>query len=355
MARRRRRGEGSVSYDRTAKAWVARVSLGVRDGKRIRHKLSAPTEQGAKDQLERLQRAYAAGAEPATMTLDEYLEGWLADHSHTIRPSTHRSYAGHIRVHIAPLLGGIIVAKLRPADVRRLIAVTLASGRSPSTVGRIIATLHVALAELVEERALTDNPASVKLPRVEHVPVRGMTAAEAVILSEAIRGDQFESLYRLLMGSGIRVGEATGLDWRDIHLAERFVIVRRSKTRARAVPISADAAAALAGMPAGLPDRPVFLGPRTGERLDGSTVLHAFHRLLAAKGLRPMRVHDLRHAVATLMLAAGTPMRVISEQLGHSNPAMTARTYAHVVPESQRAALDALDRAMGPVNGSRTA
>ena len=70
---------------------------------------------------------------------------------------------------------------------------------------------------------------------------------------------------------------------------------------------------------------------------------HALPYLLGKKG--PLRLAPLKlcHGAATLMLADGTPMRVIAEQLGHRNPALTARVYAHIVPEAQRAAVHALE------------
>jgi hypothetical protein len=80
----------------------------------------------------------------------------------------------------------------------------------------------------------------------------------------------------------------------------------------------------------------------------GTSVSHALPRILAAAGLQPIAPHVLRHAAATLMLADGHSMRVISEQLGHRNPALTARIYAHVVPEAQRAAVTIAERASTP-------
>jgi integrase len=163
---------------------------------------------------------------------------------------------------------------------------------------------------------------------------------------EAINGDPLEPLYVLLLGSGLRLGEAVALTWRDIDLEAGFVSVRVSKSRVRATPINEEAAEALrvhrAKTPRYGPDEPVFLGPRTRERLRGSTVSHAFPRLLEKAGLPRMTVHQLRHGHATLLLAQGVPMRVIADQLGHADPGFTARVYSHVVPSMQNAAVKGL-------------
>ena len=85
VARRRRRGDGSVFYSDSEKCWIARISIGTRDGRPVRHKTRAATERGARAALESLQRTYGAGGDLAVMTLDEYLAEWLKAHG----PSDH--------------------------------------------------------------------------------------------------------------------------------------------------------------------------------------------------------------------------------------------------------------------------
>jgi integrase len=350
---RRARSTGSVYFDKANQTWWARVSLGKRDGRPYGKKARAPSRDAALAELEQLNRLYVAGGTPARQTLDEYLTEWHAGHKGTVRASTAVSYAGHINLHISPLLGGIMVAKLRPADVRRLIAELHRKKLSPATIGRIVTTLRMALAQGVRERSLADNAAAgVALPRVEHEPVRALTEATATAIIDATANTFIGDLVVLLLGSGLRVGEALGLDWRDV--GEGFVVVRRSKTKVRAVPISADAVEALerhrkASRRYG-PDVPVFLmqrrarKPENGDRLPVATVTHAFPRILEVAGLPRMRVHDLRHGVATLMVARGVHMRLIAQQLGHADPAITARTYAHVLPEQAMDSVQVLNR-----------
>lgn len=269
------------------------------------------------------------------------------EHEPNVSPATMVSYSGHVERHISPLLGGIMVARLQPSDVRRLIADRLRAGLSAATVGRIVTTLRIALGQAVKDRSLPDNAAAgVRLPRVIREPVRALTAEQVVKIRDAIRGDQFEAFYVLLMGSGLRAGEACGLDWRDIDFDRRSVFVRKGKTAraVRTVPISAEVVEVLRQHRATAkrvgPREPVFIGPRTKDRLVPSTVSHAFPRLLEAHGLPRMRVHDLRHGYATRSVARGVHMQVIADNLGHANPAITASTYAHVAPEHRREAAD---------------
>jgi integrase len=264
-----------------------------------------------------------------------------------VRASTLVSYQGHVERHISPLLGGIVVARLQPSDVRRLIADRLAAGLSPASVGRIVTTLRIALNQAVRDRSIPDNPAAaVRLPRVQREPIRAATADDFSRIREAVRGDQLEALYVLLMGTGMRCGEACDLDWRDVDLDGGTVFIRRGKTSrsVRTINLSASVVLALrahrAKAPRVGPNEPVFLGPRAGERLRTWTVSHAFPRLLERHGLPRMRVHDLRHGFATRAISRGASLRTVADILGHARPSQTTDTYAHVVPEDQRQAVD---------------
>ena len=344
--RRGRRGEGTVY--RSDGAWIARYPLGAANGKRVSKRVRCHSEREARGELERLRRTYGSGGDPATGTLGTYLHEWL--HSHRgIRPSTLTSYTGHVNLHIDPLLGGILLAKLRPADVRRLIDNLEAKRLKPATIVRIVTTLRIALNAAIADRTLVDNAAAhIKLPKVERGPVRPLTASAADAIVDATADTWIGPLVRLLLGSGMRLGEAIGLDQGDVLLDAGFVRIRISKTVIRAVPISDDAVAALrealAAAPRRGPNEPVFYSPRKGDRLRGSSVTHALPRFLQRAGLAELTPHALRHGAATLMLAEGVPMRVISEQLGHQNPALTSRLYAHVIPEQQRGAVAHLER-----------
>ena len=345
--RRRRRGEGTVY--RSDGSWIARLPLGTVNGKRVSRRVRCKTEREALQALEQLRRDYGHG-NPATGTVGQYLAAWLTNHGRSVRKRTRESYEGHVNHHISPLLGGIPLARLQPADVRRLVGELERKKLAPASIHRVVTTLRIALNAAIRDRMLVHNAADIReLPRVERVPVRAMLQDEADLILDTVEPTWIGPIVRLLLGSGIRISEAIGLDQSDLLLDEGFIRVRHSKTDVRAVPITDDAVAALrealAAAPRIGPNEPVFYSPRhPTERMGRHSVSHALPRILEPVGLGHITPHALRHGVATLMLTSGHQMRVISEQLGHRNPALTARTYAHVVPQAQRAAVTSLER-----------
>lgn len=361
-SREYRRGEGAVYRDKSAGVWVASVSLGWRDGKRIRRRVTAPSKDIARLELSRLRQAYGTAGESALLPLGKYLDQWLGVVRPTITPSTWTSYSGHVKTHITPLLGNITVARLRPADVERLIAERLSAGKSPATVQRILVTLRMALDVLVKRGELQRNPAAmVRPPRVERHPVEAMTPTMAENILDAVKDDRLAALYVLLLGTGMRLGEATALDWRDVRADSVFIRKGKTKAATRTVPLPPFVIEALDDhrnlTPRYGPGEPVFLGEQ-GERLRGDYVSHAFPKLLRRKKVigddERFRVHDLRHGTATLLLQRGVPMREIADILGHANPAVTAQVYAHVSEDQKRSAMQKLED-IGSRNGSRSA
>jgi integrase len=340
--RRGRRGDGTIT-ERDGR-YLARFSR-TEGGKRIRESKTFDLRGDAEWWLSQAKRH---GEAPEDVRLADYLERWLRG-KRGIAASTRLQYDNHIRLHLVPMLGGYRLVDLRRRHVdafveQRLGHVSTGTGRplSPSTVRAILVTLRSALQEAVP-RDIPDNPAArVEAPKVHREPVKALTPDDAAALIAAVRETWMEHIVRVLLGSGMRVGEAVALNQGDVH--DGWVQLRKSKTTIRSVRLSRDANEAIHAAIKSAPRRgkgePVFFGPRTGDRLSRHSLTHALSK---ATGLS---AHALRHGTATLMVAAGVHMRVVAEQLGHANPAMTARVYAHVSPESQVAALSVLDEAV---------
>ncbi len=169
---------------------------------------------------------------------------------------------------------------------------------------------------------------------------------------------------------GLRRGELIGLRWSDVDLEGaqlrvasqiqqiRGQSVRTSvKTRAgnRTLPLDHDLVAILRDHRRNQEEEQRLLGPawqdhglvfpsECGTPLSPRSLARQVDRLLAAAGLPRRRLHDLRHTAATLMLAAGVPMVDVSHMLGHSSAEVTARVYAHSLPEQRLRAVAAVTR-----------
>jgi integrase len=231
------------------------------------------------------------------------------------------------------------------------------------------------LRDAVRLGVLAESPAAlVDLPRVRRVRrgLRALDAGQAVRFLDAAQSDRLYAMYVVGIDSGMRPGELFALHWPEVDLAAGTVSVRRSledidghlrlkepKTpeSLRTIPLSPRSVAALAAHRERMRDegRDVETGPvfvsLWGHLLRGPNVLRrSFRPTLQRAGLPIIRMYDMRHTCATLLLAAGVPLRTVSERLGHASPTLTLANYAHVLPTMQQAAAEAMGKILGPAD-----
>jgi integrase len=181
--------------------------------------------------------------------------------------------------------------------------------------------------------------------------------------------DRFHALWVVLLRTGMRPGEALALRWSDlsdgrltIHrtlvngagVGRVFETPKTNKSR-RGVSIDKSTQAALAAhrkrqieerlrMGAEYKDQGLIFATIYGGPLNRDAISRRFKKLVRKAGLPDLRMYDLRHSQATLMLAAGVPLKVISERLGHANISMTADIYMAVLPDMQQQAAESMER-----------
>jgi integrase len=311
------------------------------------------------------------------LTVGEHLDRWLTDSvRNTVRQRTCERYEQIARVHIKPALGHLKLKTLTTAHVRGLYREKLDSGLSPRTVRYVHVTLHKALKQAVADGLIPRNAAaSVKAPRPREKEVRPLTQEQARSFLEAVRGDRFEALYVLAVHCGLREGELLGLKWDDLDLDAETLAVRRtlSQTRehghvfelpkngkGRQIKLTTGALKALRRhRKAQLEQRMRLTGlwvdnglvfpNQVGKTMNARNLTaRSFKPLLQRAGLPPsVRMHDLRHTCATMLLKMGQHPEYVQERLGHATIAITLDTYSHVLPGMGDGLADAMYHAMG--------
>lgn len=378
MAKRRGHGEGSVferRVDGKVVGYVAMLDLGYVDGRRRRQAFYGKTKAEVRDKLDAAREAKRKGTLPARrVTVEQWLTRWLKDGGPSLRPTTREHYEAHCRLHLIPTLGRIALDRLTPSDVRALLNAKIEVGLSPRSVHHLRAVLRNALHAAERDGLVYRNVAALaEPPHVPHVEMRTLTPDEVRTFQAAIAGTDDEALYITTLSLGLRQGEVLGLRWSDVDLDgrslrvsqalqridRRFVFVEpKSKTSRRSVRLSTSVVELLRGHRAQQNQERLRLGPKWldldlvfcgphGEPLEGTRVTKRFQAILKAAGLPRLRFHDLRHSSASLLLAQGTPARVVMQRLGHSSISLTLGTYSHVIPELEDQAADAMDRVLG--------
>ena len=363
---KRRYGTGSV-LQRPDGLYVAQVSFGRReDGKRDRRSFSSRVRSEVEIWLDN-QRPWDPdpdGLPVPRHRVDAWLERWLAGVGPQVRPTTVRRYEELCRVWITPLIGTLPFARLTAADVRRIPAAMTRAGRSPATAAAALTVLRMALNQAVRDGYLARNVAeSVKAPRLTSEPIRAISVDEANAVLAATKASSIGPLVAVAMGTGLRIGELLALRSSDVRPdavvvtgsirpvpraeGKGYQLVRESpktKRSIRTVALTELARKGIADERQRHPRVGYIFATADGQPLDPRNVTRAFSLQLKRAGLPAMRFHDLRHAYATLMLAAGVPLRVVQHSLGHTSIALTAAVYAHVLPELSRSSADQFDR-----------
>ena len=341
------------------------------NGKRLQTSKSGfDTKAQAQTALQEAVRVLMADVNVHGLTVGQYLENWIAG-KRALKPKTVALYRQVLDLYLIPHLGEIRLLELRPHHLDRFYA-SITIGRrgrplSSSSIRRIHAVLRSALGTAVKRRLIPYNPAShIELAPENPQRPTPWTPAQCRAFLRHAEHDRLSTLYRLLMATGMRRGEVVGLRWQDVDFDGRclFVVqqitevrgrlvVGTPKTRrgARVVPLDDHTVDRLrahkevqtlerVAWGSAWHDSGLVFTREDGRPLRPEYVTRHFQRLAAEAGLPVIRLHDLRHTNASIALAAGVDIKVVSDRLGHSTTAITADLYTHVNRNVGRAAAD---------------
>lgn len=320
-----------------------------------------------------------APVEPSKRLLGEYLQEWL-DGRTNLKASTRSSYQRTITNLVAPFLGDVRLCDLTPMAVTKLYRTLRERGGftrkgkkaertqteplSDRSVHKVHVVLCAALGYAARNGLVRVNPMTLidkddrpKQNGADSPEMKTWTADEASKFLASSAHDRWAPIYDLDLHSGLRCGELAGLRWADVHLDDAVLITRNNRVsvdyvvhegttksnKGRRVDLDAETIVMLRRWKVRQLEERLEWGEswtdsgyvftyEDGRALHPGTIGWHFERLTKAAAVPRIRLHDIRHTHATLGLAAGVPLKVMSERLGHASTQITADLYQHVMP-----------------------
>ena len=360
--------------------------------RRQRERGGYATREEAEDKLVEAVAAVRSGGyvEPAKVTVNQFLTDWIDRKAEDdLEPSTATSYRQKIDRYLCPRLGTLRVQDLDVAVIEdALRTIHREGGRKGQPLSlRTVRYCRFILASALDDaqrRSLReDNPAKLaRVPTRERpewtprsAPQQPWSVAEVQRWLDVAMEDRLAALWITYVRSGARRGELLAVTWADLDLDAGTLDVRRTRipvqtdegrqvydkpkpksaASRRTIPLDEEnvrvlkmhrteqAHERLAAGEAWVDEDRVFCR-EDGSGLDPDGVSARFRELCEEAGVRRVRLHDTRHGMASLMLAAGVPVEVVSQRLGHARISVTYDMYTHPDDEQQRQAADVFGR-----------
>ena len=369
MATKKANGSGTIRK-RADGRWEGKYTLDYdpKTGKLIRKSVYGKTQKEVRLALSKIVSEMDSGtyAEPSKMKVSQWLDEWLAIYTMNIKPATRSAYEEHIRVHIKPSLGDILLKQLSTRDIQQLYTNLLKERElSPKTVRNIHGVLHRTLEQAKLLGYIRVNLADAAVtPRMEKKQVETLDAEDIGKFLAAIRGTKYEYPLFVAVFTGLRQGELLGLTWDCVDFEHGMLLINKQHNRvkgdtefrfaslkndkARVLTVADEVIdvlklqkqrqeswAAALGNGWENPDNLVFT-TEFGRYINNKILYQNFKRIAKNWGKPGLRFHDLRHTYAVNSLRAGDDIKTVQENLGHATASFTLSTYAHATPGMKR-------------------
>lgn len=308
-------------------------------------------------------------------TVDEYLDRWLEISAKPrLHSRTYGDYTEYLQRYVRAKIGNLKLTKLKPLEIQAVYTAMLEKGLSPRTVRYAHSILSSSLKQAVKWQILPMNPATmVDLPKSQRKEMKTLSPEEAHRFLDAAADDKWFIIFSIAISTGMRPEEYLGLQWKNVDLVKKRVVVERvlvwnrrgggwslqepktSHSR-RTIPLPTTVIEDLkrhrkeqleARMKLGqaYQNNDFVFATEIGTPILPSNLTRRHFKPTLKKAELPnnIRMYDLRHTCATLLLAEGENPKIVSERLGHASVVLTLDTYSHVLPSMQQSATDKLE------------
>jgi integrase len=363
-------------HKRSETCWIARIEH-YTNGRRRYFSKSFGTEAEAKVHLQNQQSAKNRGefVEPSRVILSTLIDEWMDTVRPRVTPRTADGYKALLDRYVTPELGSKRVNQIESRDIQKLYAnMQTKQGLSARVIHHTHAVLRQVLQEAVEWKLIIRNPADSlkrKLPKVIEAQRTVFDENEAARFLEACQSKPHGLIFEFALISGMRPEEYLALKWKDIsferHTAQVERALVRHKGEWRFQETKTKGSRRTVSLPAGLISKlarhkfaqnthrlsigdewqshDLVFCSEFGTPLSIPNLTYRYFRpLLTSAELPRMRLYDLRHSHATLLLAADEHIKIVSERLGHSTTRLTLDTYSHVLLGMQQRTSEKLEQ-----------
>lgn len=354
-----------ITYHKATNRYLGRRVVQQLDGTRKQIYVYGKTAQEAKAKLDR-KIAEALKENPLNkrdLTVEQYLRHWLPM-AKKIRESTRNKYEGVINKHIVPKIGQEKLYRLTTDKLQKMFDNITKEGEKAGKP-QITRTCQIIKAILSKALRNAERQNLVKPNLITNVELKEYIPKETTIwkpdealrFMELAKQDEYYFFFAMFITYGVRRGEALGLRWGDIDFESKTIYIRqqytsdgkggwyicppKTKKSIRSLPLLSNIEGILIDLlrknPNQNPNAPVL--SRDGEYINPNSLEHHFRKLKRQSGVSNVKLHSLRHFVATGFKRAGISPKDAQAVLGHSTVAITENIYQHCDSNDQAEAM----------------
>lgn len=310
---------------------------------------------------------------PSDMMLKDYLTMWIEKRKKRLSPSSVSGYLTIINKHLIPSLGFLKLKDIKPYIIDEYYDTKLET-LSGTTVLHHHRMLNKAMVDAIKKyRLISVNPLDgVEAPKANKYKAEVLNQEEIQLLFQALQGHQLEIPIQVMLFLGLRRGELLALKWEDIDYENKTITIQRNLIRGgdsgtevvlttpktegsnRTIVLSDNIIKILNNHRLNqdelkskqgkiYKDKGFIFCNEDGSNINPASFSKRFGEFLKENNLKHIRLHDLRHTNATMMLLSKIPAKVASERLGHSNVSITLDLYSHVLDEMKKEATNKID------------